>query len=364
MYELVDAVNQQFPLPNGAGHLLVLTKFAELVANPRNPVRRVGLERFVAMTRMDEKTIRRQLKWLHEQGYLVCLDAEAKKKRGDRPKLYKLCLPEGYDPVVIGRRRARYYGGEPFCPKFFEGDGDGELKKEMELAPVAMDDLSIVTDKMSVSKDKMSGAADKMPTLNKTKKEKNNNNGKVVVDNFISEVLKSAAEATGSSASAFANLGITVENAAMVQDAIGLYRAMVEKNPGIVKTNAVGYLRKMISAAIEGGGMKALVGEVVKPAPKPKAPKSDPKDWIRTSWAGFRDGLRLSERLDAATVAEFEKDYVSLIGAYPVRDLPELIVIFADDYRFSYPNGEDLDAIALKKSLTDFMRQFSSEHAL
>ena len=198
MYELVDAVNQQFPLPNGAGHLLVLTKFAELVANPRNPVRRVGLERFVAMTRMDEKTVRRQLKWLHEQGYLVCLDADVRKKRGDRPKLYELRLPEGYDPVVIGRRRARYYGGKPFYPKFFEGDGDGELKKEMELASVPADDLSGVTDKMSVSKDKMSGATDKMsgatdkmPTLKKSRKERNNNNGKVVVDNSVCEVLGS-----------------------------------------------------------------------------------------------------------------------------------------------------------------------------
>ena len=364
MYELVDAVNQQFPLPNGAGHLLVLTKFAELVANPRNPVRRVGLERFVAMTRMDEKTIRRQLKWLHDQGYLVCLDADVKKKRGDRPKLYKLCLPEGYDPMVIGRRRARYYGGKPFYPKFFEGDGDGELKKEMELAPVPMDDLSVVTDKMSVSKDKMSGATDKMSTLNKTKKEKNNNNGKVVVDNSICEVLKSAVEATGSSASAFANLGITVENAAMVQEVVGLYRSAIAQKPGIVKTNAVGYLRKMISVAIKCGGMKALVGEVVKPAPKPEVPKSDPNDWIRTGWAEFRDGLRLSERLDAVTVAEIEKGYVLLIGAYPVRDMRDLIVIFADDYWSVYPNGGKLDSIALKKSITDFMGQFSREHAL
>ena len=44
---------------------------------------------------------------------------------------------------------------------------------------------------MSVSKDKMSGATDKMSTLNKTKKEKNNNNGKVVVDNSVCEVLGS-----------------------------------------------------------------------------------------------------------------------------------------------------------------------------
>ena len=362
MYELVDAVNQQFPLPNGAGHLLVLTKFAELVANPRNPVRRVGLERFVAMTRMDEKTVRRQLKWLHEQGYLVCLDADVKKKRGDRPKLYELRLPEGYDPVVIGRRRARYYGGKPFCPKFFEGDGDRELKKEMELAPVPADDMSDVTDKMSVSKDKMSGATDKMPTLNKAKEEKNNNNGEVVVDNAITEVLKSAAEATGSSVGAFANLGITVENAAMVQDVIGLYRSVIAQKPDTIKTNPVGYLRTMISAAIKGGGMKALVGEVVKPVHKPKAPQSDPKDWIGTGWAEFRDGLHLDKRLDADTVAEFEKDYVSLIGAHPVRDIPELIGIFVSDYWFFNPNGNDLDATALKNSLRDFMRRFSREH--
>ena len=362
MYELVDAVNQQFPLPNGAGHLLVLTKFAELVANPRNPVRRVGLERFVAMTRMDEKTVRRQLKWLHEQGYLVCLDADVKKKRGDRPKLYELRLPEGYDPAVINRRRARYYGGKPFCPRFFEGDGDGELKKEMELAPVPADDLSEVTDKMSSATDKMSGATDKMPTLNKTRKEKNNNNGKVVVDNSICEVLKSAAEATGSSASAFANLGITVENAAMVQDVIGLFRSAIAQKPDTVKTNAVGYLRKMISAAIEGGGMKALVGEVVKSSPKPKTQQSDPMDWIRNGWTGFRDGHCLCERLDADTVAKFENDYISLIGAHPVRDIPDLIDIFACDYLFFNPNGEDMDAIALKKSLTDFMRRFSREH--
>ena len=35
---------------------------------------------------------------------------------------------------------------------------------------------------------------------------------------------------------------------------------------------------------------------------------------------------------------------------------------FADDYWFLNPNGEDLDAIELKKSLTDFMHQFSCEH--
>ena len=360
MYELVDAVNQQFPLPNGAGHLLVLTKFAELVVNPRNPVRRVGLERFVAMTRMDEKTVRRQLKWLQEQGYLICLDADVTKKKGDRPKLYKLRLPEGYDPVVIGKRRARYYGGKPFCPKFFEAGGDDNLKEEMELAPVPMDDSVIATDKMSGDTDKMSGDTDKMSTLKKRRKE-NNNNGRVVVDNSVSMVLKSAAKATGSLEKSFADLGITAENAAMAQDAIGLYQSMIEQNPEVVKTNPVGYLRAMISSAIRGGGMKALVGEVIKPVPKPKA-SSNSQDWIRTGWVKFRDRLRMGERLDADTIAEFERYYVSLIGANQARDIPELIRIFASDYWFFNPNGNDLDAIALKKSLTDFMNSFSREH--
>ena len=92
----------------------------------------------------------------------------------------------------ISRRRARYYGGKPFCPKFFEWNDGEALKKEMELD-------SVPTDILSGTEDKMSVRTDKMHPLNKRKNKNNNNNENVVVGDSVRLVLKSAAKATGAS---------------------------------------------------------------------------------------------------------------------------------------------------------------------
>ena len=149
MYELVDAVNQQCTGIN-SGDLLVLTKFAELVAKPNEPRLRVSEKFLATITRMCVKTVQDHLKKLHKLGYLIALEDRAAKKPSDESTLYELRLPEGFDSDVISRRRGRYYGGKAIvCKK----SGIDRNREDSFLTPVPNgvkdSDSTRITEKIS-----------------------------------------------------------------------------------------------------------------------------------------------------------------------------------------------------------------------
>ena len=278
-FELVDAVNQQFELEKGATDLLILTKFAELVVDPANPVRRVGLERFMAMTRLDRRTLQRHLHELHQRGHLVSLDGD--KIKGDRPKLYKLNLPEGFDQATVNRRRLKYYGGKPFNPVYFE-ENSPALPGEHSLPPVPamgvlpevsgnltqiQDKLPRIQDKLSEIQDNLPRIQDRLPPYNIIREQINNNNNNgsgevVVVDSEVEFVLKRAAAATGSVPEAFAGLGITSENAKVALEAVRHFVKLSGSGKGIGKRNPVRYLSKVIKSALESSGANLVSGSL------------------------------------------------------------------------------------------------------
>ena len=306
-YELVDAVNQQCELPKGATDLLILTKFAELVTDPHNPVRRIGLDRFMVITRLDRRTIQRHLHGLHDAGLLVCIDGD--KVKGDRPKLYKLNLPEGFDRAVVNARRLNYYAGKRFCPVFHEENTpspDGEYR----LSPVQNDgtktpvsgnlteirgNLTGIRGNLPEIQDKLPEIQDKLPPYNNIiNKNINNNNNKggvvVVDDEEVLFVRREAAMATGGTPEAFASLGITSENAAVVLKAIRHFRKEREIERCNIHTNPVRYLSKVIENAIKSNGTNLVSGSLKTP------PRMNEKErFLKEFWQDFMlDGHKIN----------------------------------------------------------------------
>ncbi len=143
-YMHVHAVNQQFPGIRGTGQFLVLTKFAELLpANSAQFVWRVGMERFVAMTRLSKGAVRIALKSLTEMGVLVPLDPPTKQRQGMRPVRWKLVFNEGYDEARVLNRLGKWYAGMEYQPQYKENNDD-EMREDgtRSLPPVVARDAS------------------------------------------------------------------------------------------------------------------------------------------------------------------------------------------------------------------------------
>lgn len=119
-YLHVDAINQQFPADVSPEAMLIATKFAELLASDDQMTRRVSRDRFEKMTHMSERRMGGYFIELHERNLLVMSEDPRKKRRGDKPIEYRLCLPDGFDKKVIDKRRGTYYGGMPYNPMYNE----------------------------------------------------------------------------------------------------------------------------------------------------------------------------------------------------------------------------------------------------
>ena len=304
-YELVDAVNQQCELKNGATKLLILTKFAELVANPANPQCRVCLSRFMAMTRLDRSTVQRHLHELHDSGLLECLDGD--KVRGDKPKLYRLNLPEGFDRNVVNVRRRKYYGGKPFIMEYFEDNSAFGSEADNSLSPIPVggedadglcnlhriqSNLPRIQSNLPRIQSNLPQIQSNLPPYNNIRNKKDNNNkGKgVVVDDEVGFILSKAAKATGGKPQSFANLGITSENAKTALEAIRSFTELRENNPASVKQNPVLYLKRMISEALKTDGGNLCAGSL-----EPPPAKSARERAVETRWQDFMlDGHKLN----------------------------------------------------------------------
>ena len=267
MYMIVHAVNQQIGDDIDFGDLLVLTKFAEMMGDSL-PLRfRVSRARLQAATRMDRRTLKRHTDRLAKLGYLVPLENGSDKRTGERPILYELRLPEGYNKkVILQRLKAGYYGGKPFDPYEYKD----KRKTAKYLSPVSYeeanltdkmsaptDKMSASTDKMSVATDKMSARADKIHPLNNIRIEEQQQlkegGGVVVVDDIVKKTLEMAARVSETTSEDFANLGVTAENAADVSRTIEEFRELREKHPEQIKSSPPGVLRKMMEKCVKRG---------------------------------------------------------------------------------------------------------------
>ena len=293
-YELVDAVNQQCELTNRATDLLILTKFAELVHDPEKPQLRIGMHRLEAITRLDERTLRKHLQKLHEEGLLECIDGNTVK--GFKPKLYRLNLPEGFDRAVVAERRCKYYGGKPFNPVYIEDLG-GDSSSKYNLPPIPgkavkanigdpfagesegyathpeyysekSEHLSEKSEHLSKKSEHLSEKSEQYSANNNIiKKDNNNNNGVVVVDDDceVDLVLAFAVNATGAKDSKPFKELVNSDNAHLVYKAIEYFRE--QRNSGKVKIgkNPVRYLRQIIKTTIEENGANLDSGRLEVP---------------------------------------------------------------------------------------------------
>ena len=330
-YQLVDAVNQQFPLPKGSIQLLILTKFAELVVDPKNPRRRLGLDRFMAITRLSKDALRDNLRELDKKGYLVPLEKREKKRTGDRPTLYALQLPEGYDEKVVDARRGRYYGGKPFSPQFHEDN----TNLQGTLSPVVAGsepELSGLNPLISGSNPLISGSnpliSGSNPPYNIRRKEDIiiNKGGD---DDFVGEVLKRAAKLCGVSVSSFKNLGITADNASIANEAIDCFAAMVQSGEKEIDSG-VGYLRTMIQNAIAAGGVKKGIG----PVQAPEEPKFDFDKVVGDGWERI---LKLIEEhiTDKRFLSSLHNLFIEQMLKHLPDDIPEYIRVIIGNVQYS-----------------------------
>ena len=356
-YELVDAVNQQCELPKGATDLLILTKFAELVSDPLNPVRRIGLERFMVITRLDRRTVQRHLHGLHVAGLLECIDGD--KVKGDRPKLYRLNLPEGFDQDVVSARRLRYYAGKPFNPVFYEDNAAALPNGEYRLPPVRseggmsavsgnlpeiQDNLPEIQVKLPGIKDKLPEIQDKLPPFNNIRRKKgNNNNEGVVVDEEVLFVLKAAAAATGASPEAFASLGITSGNATVALSAIRHFSKARESEECLVRKNPVRYLSKVIETAITSDGASLDSGSLKTPRGKGEKARLISEAWQDFMLAGHKLNA-LGRKMAGDLWTEFSK---IVPPELPVKELRTRIEDFTARFESENPDPPtDADALA------------------
>ena len=345
-YELVDAVNQQCVLKGRATDLLILTKFAELVSNPAVPKQRISLERFKAMTRLDRSTVQRHLHSLHDCGLLVCLDGD--KVKGDKPKLYQLNLPEGFDRNVVNARRRKYYGGEPFIPEYYEDNSMFDAGGGLELSPVpsgglgpdvpaaapqTLGNLPQTLGNLPQTLGNLPRKQGAMPPLNNKRTKNNNNNKGVVVDEEVGFVLKKAAKATGGKEGAFSDLGITSDNAKIAIDAIRKFNERRNKNPDFVTENPVAYLRKLIAKALSSNGDALSTGSL-----DPQPEKDQVMLDIEMTWQDFLlDGHKLNT-LGTPRSHQLWKELTAYLRESPYSEGPKLVKEFVERFNAANPN--------------------------
>lgn len=249
MYKLVDAVNQQVAHTVKPVDLLVLTKFAELVPNPYNPVMRVGTKRFEAMTHIKESTgtLTDSLDRLEKMGLLVPSEpgeARRKKRVGNKPCKYVLKLPEGYNEKVVDSRRGHYYGGSPYYLDEGEDITMSSLKAGDELPSV----------KNSLPTEKITETAVKITPINiSTTKE--NINGNESINNIFSLIVLCTGDSFGAVAKTYSGL---ITDPAMIEavkkgiSAAEKGRAKkLEADPTFKFKNWPGYVRKAIEQRIK-----------------------------------------------------------------------------------------------------------------
>ncbi len=290
MYELVDAVNQQFKLDRKLGdqQLLILTKLAELIPNPKNPVWRISLNRLSAITHIKIRSLQRLLHDLHERGELVCLDGE-----GDAMayfgRAYQIVLPEGFDKDVIAMRRAHYYAGSWMsdderleAEKRFEERRlppamTVDVKKDDEGSDIAAeggDNLTPPGDNMTWGGASLTGGGVSLTPINKNinnHKEElenpNNNNNPprddvVVVDECDPAVwaaCKTASMVTGAKPETFRKMGLDHYLAGYVNEAAMDYKSQMESRPGYKVSNPAAYFMGIVrcKAGNETSGSRA-----------------------------------------------------------------------------------------------------------
>lgn len=270
MYDLVYAVNQQYPESGNPGGLLVLTKFAELVINSNFPRARVGNKRFCAMTRMTRNTINKHLKELKTTNFLVPLDNSSDKHKGDLPVLYELRLPEGFDQeTVMKRHRNKYYGG-----KYFDLDHIDptylDIGEETILLPVSarlMSDAeaSKIDKPMSKIDTDMSEIDKTMSKIAPSNKLKNNNNinnkfhapDDADDDDFLKEYYKE----TNLSPAFLKKLGITRENVHLLETCVTYWKDVLRNNKANIR-NPTGLLISIIQRAIANGKLDCQFGPI------------------------------------------------------------------------------------------------------
>ena len=287
MYDLVYAVNQQYPENGSPGGLLILTKFAELVIDSNRPRASVGNKRFCAMTRMTRNTVNSHLEKLKASNFLVPLDDPSKKRKGDMPILYELRLPEGFDQkTVMDRHRHKYYGGKYLNPEYIDLASLG-IKEDITLPPVP---IRIVADTKVSEIDKPTSEIDK-PTSNSdidmsksdrtmskiapSNKQKNNNinNNKssvsndVVDDDFLEEYCKD----TNLSPALFKKLGINRENIHLLKECITYWKDILSNNRDNIR-NPPGYLITIIRDTIANGKLNYQFSPI---QPKPASQNFD-----------------------------------------------------------------------------------------
>lgn len=346
-YELVDAVNQQCVLKGRTTDFLILTKFAEIVPNPAVPKQRISLKRFMAMTQLDRRTIQRRLHILHDCGLLVCLDGN--KVKGDKPKLYQLNLPEGFDRNVVNARRRKYYGGEPFIPEYYEDNSMFDAGGGLELSPVpsgglgpdvpaaapqTLGNLPQTLDNLPQIQDNLPQIQDNLPPLNNIRIKKINNNNKgAVVDDEVGFVLKKAAKATGGKEGAFSDLGITSDNAKIAIDAIRKFNERRNKNPDFVTKNPVAYLHKLIAKALSSNGDALSTGSL-----DPQPEKDQVMLEIEIMWQDFLlDGHKLNT-LGIPRSHQLWKELAAYLRESPYSEGPKLVKEFVERFNAANPN--------------------------
>ncbi len=327
MYELVDAVNQQFKLDRKLGdqHLLILTKLAELIPNPKNPVWRISLKRLSAITHINKRTLQRHLHDLHERGELVCLDGEGD-TMANFGRAYQIVLPEGFDADTVAMRRAHYYSGSWMSDD--ERQAAEKRFEERKLAPAMVADVQGVEewddavtegddmvsppdDMVTRGGDMVSRGGDMVSPINKNinnhKEEQenpNNNNPPrddvVVVDEYDPAVLaacKTASIVTGVKPETFRKLGLNHYLAGYVNEAARDYESQMDSRPGYKVSNPAAYFMGIIRRKAGNETAGARAGEIRReefasvPAHaseyklQPIYPKAD--EYITNKWTEF-----------------------------------------------------------------------------
>jgi len=309
-YKLVDAVNQQMPKTVKPTEMLILTKFAELVVDPKKPFRRVGRDRFRAMTHIaDNKTISRNLDALHEKGFLLCLEDRKEKRKGDEPTLYKLHLPEGFDEATVNERRGKFYAGKLFMPKYTE-DNNKFNKPPEDLSPVMRNDAS---GEIPKTEGKIPLQQGKIPPSNISRSKDIIINDDDDDDDDVKAVKKEAAKATGSKSSAFKKCGITAENVPLVRETIKGFCAFRKTNTNYKMRTSTGFLITNIKDAIASGTTEGLFADL----PKANDATDENKAKVEEVWKMVVDKLDLTDAgtdLRLSVRGEFEGKFGKKFG--------------------------------------------------
>ena len=304
MYDLVYAVNQQYPEKGSPGGLLILTKFAELVADSNNPRLRISNKRIQAMTRMSERTVDKHLKELKAANFLVPLEDKNAKHTGNLPTLYELRLPEGFNrEEVMKRHLMKYYGGKYFAQSHIDAtylelgdkEGNGKMLPPVSAEVVAYTEASEIDKPMSEIDKKASKfdkEVSKIDPYNNIKNIKSNNNKpNVSADAVDDDFLKKYCEDTNLSPKLFKKHGITSENVHLLEKCITFWNDAIENSGKTIK-NPTGFLVNIIKDTVTKG-------------------KFDDKRWIskHEPKAPTFDEVQQKLRKEQERVAEQNKNY-------------------------------------------------------